>query len=131
MTLDARDTGSSHDVAMERLVGNLLRIGVIIAAVVTAVGGLAYLVTAPGRLPDYHTFRGETDALRGVGAIVTGALALHTREIIQLGILLLIATPIARVLLSLVGFARERDWMYVAVTALVLALLLFSLLGGS
>jgi uncharacterized membrane protein len=41
----------------------------------------------------------------------------------------LIATPIARVLLSLVAFARERDATYVVVTTVVLALLLLALTG--
>ncbi len=49
---------------------------------------------------------------------------------IQLGLLLLIATPIARVAFSVVGFAIERDRMYVVFTLIVLAILLYSLLGS-
>jgi uncharacterized membrane protein len=52
------------------------------------------------------------------------------RSLIQLGLLLLIATPIARVVFSIVGFAIERDRMYVAFTLIVLAVLLYSLLGS-
>jgi uncharacterized membrane protein len=44
-----------------------------------------------------------------------------------LGILILIATPVARVAFSVFAFAEERDRMYVIVTLIVLALLLFSL----
>jgi len=51
-------------------------------------------------------------------------------SIIQLGVLLLIATPVARVFISVIGFARERDWMYVACSLIVLALLCFSLAHG-
>jgi uncharacterized membrane protein len=51
--------------------------------------------------------------------------------VIQLGILVLIATPVARVLFSMLGFALERDWMYVVITAIVLALLLYSLISPS
>jgi uncharacterized membrane protein len=50
--------------------------------------------------------------------------------LIQLGLLLLIATPIFRVALSIVGFAIERDHLYVGFTAVVLVILLYSLLGS-
>jgi uncharacterized membrane protein len=70
------------------------------------------------------------DGLDSVHGVVGGALELRSRWVVQLGLLLLIATPIARVGLSLAAFARQRDGTYVAITALVLALLLFSLLGG-
>jgi uncharacterized membrane protein len=46
--------------------------------------------------------------------------------IIQLGVLLLIATPVARVGFALVAFAIERDKLYIAVSLTVLAVLLFS-----
>jgi uncharacterized membrane protein len=48
----------------------------------------------------------------------------------QLGLLLLIATPIARVMFSAVAFAMERDRMYVGFTLIVLAVLLYSLFGS-
>jgi uncharacterized membrane protein len=44
-----------------------------------------------------------------------------------LGLLLLIATPVARVAFSVIGFALEKDWMYVVITLIVLALLIYSL----
>jgi uncharacterized membrane protein len=78
---------------------------------------------------DYRTFRGEPQALRSVSGTVAAVLQGNTRALMQLGLLLLIATPIARVALSLVGFAKEGDRRYIAITALVLALLLFSLVG--
>jgi uncharacterized membrane protein len=59
--------------------------------------------------------------------IVTGALAPWGRGLIPLGLLLLIATPVARVAFSVVAFARQRDATYVAITFTVLALLLYSL----
>jgi uncharacterized membrane protein len=51
--------------------------------------------------------------------------------LIQFGLLLLIATPAARVVFSVAGFAIERDWMYVAITLLVLLTLLYSLASSS
>ena len=62
--------------------------------------------------------------------IVRNAMDLSGRGIIQLGLLFLIATPVARVVFSIWGFAEERDRMYVVFTVIVLAVLLFSLAGG-
>jgi uncharacterized membrane protein len=115
---------------VEQLVGNLLRIGVFIAAVVAILGGIAYLLQHGGTRPDYAIFHGEPAALRSLTGIVTGAIALDRASVVQLGIILLIATPIARVLFTLVAFAVRRDWLYVIVSGIVLVLLGFSLLGG-
>jgi len=117
------------DHTLERLVGNLLRAGVLFAAAVAVVGGLLYLARDGGAAVDYRTFRGEPQSLRSVSGTVAAVLQGNTRALMQLGLLLLIATPIARVALSLVGFAKEGDRRYVTITALVLALLLFSLVG--
>jgi uncharacterized membrane protein len=57
-------------------------------------------------------------------------LSFRGRGIIQLGLLLLIATPIARVALSVVAFAIQRDRLYVVATLIVLAVLMYSLTGG-
>jgi uncharacterized membrane protein len=78
----------------------------------------------------YHTFSGEPAGLRTVSGVIEGVAHGDSISIIQLGVLLLIATPIARVLFSVIGFARERDWMYVACSTLVLVLLLYGLVHG-
>jgi len=74
-------------------------------------------------------FRGEPTDLRSVRGILRDALALRGRGIIQLGLLFLIATPVARVAFSIFGFAEERDRMYVVVASIVLLVLLYSLIG--
>src|SRR6267154_1796982 len=79
---------------------------------------------------NYQVFQGEPEELRTVIGIFHEALALHGRGLIQLGLLILIATPIARVAFSVVAFLYQRDWVYVAVTLMVLGLLVYSLLGG-
>ena len=68
--------------------------------------------------------------MRTVSGIIRGTASFHGRNIIQLGLLLLIATPVARVAFSVVAFALERDRLYVVITLIVLAVLLFSLAGG-
>lgn len=118
------------DLKMDLMIARLLRGGVLLAAGVALVGGVIYVLRY-GALPsDHHVFAGEPDDLRGVLGIVRGAATLRSRWLIQLGLLLLIATPIMRVAVSLVAFARQKDRMYVAVTAIVLALLCFSLFVG-
>jgi len=119
------------DQKVEILVGNLLRTGVITSAAVVFVGAVVYLArhgTAPA---DYRIFKGEPADLRYIRGIVQAALSFSGRGIIQLGLLLLIATPVARVALSIIGFAEEGDRMYVGFASLVLVILLFSLLSGA
>jgi uncharacterized membrane protein len=117
-----------RDHQLEQLIGKILRLGVIVSSLITLVGGVLYLMSNPTRT-DYHVFRGEPIFLRQVSDIVTDAAAFDPRGIIQLGIVLLLATPILRVALSAVSFAILRDTLYVVVTVAVLSVLLFSLLG--
>jgi uncharacterized membrane protein len=111
------------------ILAHLLRTGVILSAVVVAVGGLAFLIRHGAAAPQYHAFRGEPTDLRSLSGIVADALALSSRGWIQLGLILLILTPIARVAFSVFAFARQRDRAYVGVTLIVLGLLLYSLAG--
>jgi uncharacterized membrane protein len=116
--------------AIEIVLGNLLRWGTLISAIVIALGGIAYLVTSGGQTPHYDAFHGEPSDLRSVDGIVVDALAWHSRGVIQLGLLLLMATPIARVIGALVAFALRRDAKYVVISSLVLAALLYGLLAS-
>jgi uncharacterized membrane protein len=119
------------DYRVEQIVGNLLRSGVVLAAVWVLASGILYLSRHGGTHPDYRVFRGEPSDLRHVRGIVRDSLHGHARGLIQFGLLLLIATPVARVAFSVFGFAEERDWVYVAITLIVLTLLVYSLSGGS
>lgn len=126
-------TGSNPawtDERLARWIGNLLRLGVATAAVVVLLGGALYLARHGREVPSYHVFRGEPSQFRSVGGILGSITQLSGRGIIQLGLLLLIATPIARVAFAALGFAMERDRTYVVVSLIVLATLLFSLAGG-
>jgi uncharacterized membrane protein len=118
------------DQQLEELLGYVLRSGVMLAAVVVVLGGILYLGRYGTSAPNYHVFRGEPTDLRNVSGIIMNTLQFRSRGIIQLGLLLLIATPIARVVLSIIGFIRQRDASYVLVTLIVLFLLLYSLMGG-
>jgi len=118
------------DRQIEETVGNLLRAGVLLSAVVVLFGGLIYLVRHGLAPADYYVFRGEPSDLKSVSGIFRNALALHGRGIIQLGLVLLILTPVARVAFSIIGFLEEEDRMYASFTMLVLLILLYSLLGS-
>ena len=115
------------DQRIENILGNLLRAGVLLSALVVSIGGVIYLLRH-GRSPmDFRVFRGEPADLRDVRGIIHDSVALRGRGIIQLGLLLLIATPVTRVAFSIFGFAEERDLTYVVFTLIVFSILLYSL----
>ena len=114
---------------MEIVLGNLLRTGVMFSAAVVLWGACIYLYRHAHEVADYRIFRGEPSDFRTIPGVIRSAMGGHGRGWIQLGLLLLISTPIARVASSIAGFAIERDRMYVIFTTIVLAVLLYSLLG--
>ncbi len=113
---------------LERLIGRLLQIGVLVSAVLVLGGGIVVLVQHGAAPADFRTFAGAPERLRSVGGIVRAALARDSLGLLQLGLILLIATPVARVAFTLVAFAVQRDRIYVALTAIVLVVLLYGLL---
>lgn len=117
------------DEDLARVVSGILRGGLLLAAFVAGAGGVLYLIHHAHDGVAYGAFSGEPAPLRSIGGVIRASAHGQAEAIIQLGLLLLIATPIARVALSLVGFLLERDRRYVAITTLVLAILLVSLLG--
>ncbi len=119
------------DKNIEDMVANLLRAGVIIAGTIVGVGGSLYLAHHASEIADYHSFKRLPASDRLIPDILRGAISFRARSIIQLGILCLIATPVARVAFSLVGFALEKDRKYVLITAIVLSILLYSLISGA
>ena len=127
MTAEAKFT----DRGIERIVSVILRSGVLLSGTVVFLGGVFFLAKHGGERVDYHSFHPQPVSDRLVHEIIAGAFSRRARSIIQLGVLLLLATPIARVAFSIVGFALERDRLYVVITSLVLAILLCSLIAGA
>jgi uncharacterized membrane protein len=117
----------ASDDQVEERVGALLQAGVLVASVLVALGGIVFLVKYGTTAPHHETFSGEPSDLRSIGGIVKAAAGLRGRGLIQLGILVLLATPVARVAFSLYTFIRQRDRTYVLITGFVLVLLLGSL----
>lgn len=117
------------DHQLELAIGRLLQAGVLLAAVVVAVGGIAMLAHHGQSPADFHTFRplAELGSLLG---IAHGVMSRDSQAIVQLGLVLLIATPIARVAFTLCAFVLQRDRLYVGITTAVLALLVYGLIWG-
>ena len=121
--------GPDAEARVEYLIGSLLRAGVVCAAAVALLGGVLFLTRHGLEPASYGVFHGEPQGLRTVRGVLREAATFSGRGLTQLGLLLLVATPVARVLFTLVAFARARDRRYVVVTGIVLAVLLFSLVG--
>ena len=115
------------DEKSELIVSILLQVGVIAASTLVLLGGVMYLFEHSTAEVDLHTFKGEPPDLRSLEGVVQDILKLRPLGIIQLGILVLLATPVARVAFSVYAFLRQRDYLYMAFTLLVLGILLFSL----
>ena len=121
---------ASDNQLFQRWLARILRVGVSVAAAIVFVGGVLYLARRPHSLAEYGVFVGEPAEFRAVHSIVLHAAAGSGQGLIQLGLLVLIATPIARVVFSVLAFARERDVTYVFITLVVLLLLIGSLFAG-
>lgn len=115
------------DKQVEIWIGQLLRSGTLLSCLVTLLGLGLYLLRAPATAANYGEFHAASGRLLPLGQLLPDAFRGNPVAIIQLGILLLIATPVARVAFLVGAFALERDRLYVAVSALVLAILVYSL----
>jgi len=111
----------------DQILGKLLRAGVLLSAAVVLAGAIWYFARHAGAIPNYRGFHGEPPGLSSVFGILRGAFNGHSTSLIQLGLLLMIATPVARVGLSVFLFALERDRLYVVLTLIVFVTLLASL----
>jgi uncharacterized membrane protein len=123
-----RTTPSDRHV--ELWISTVLRAGVISAAGVVFAGAILYLATHAGEHVTFSHFHGVEAGLDSVHGVIAGVRSGRSEAIVQLGLLILVATPVARVALSLVSFAAERDWLYVTITLIVLGVLMASLFGG-
>lgn len=115
---------------LEVMMGTLLRYGVLLSAAIVSIGGIFYLIKYGHEQPHYQHFYGEPKKLIHLKSIMEDTELFHSRSIIQLGLLVLIATPIARVFLSIFGFFAEKDYLYVFITLIVLSVILFSIFSG-
>jgi uncharacterized membrane protein len=118
------------DTDMQVVIGWVLRLGVFISMTVVFFGGIIYLYRHGYSMADHHVFKGIPVFLQSAGGIINGIITLRGQAIIQAGIILLIATPIVRVIFSAIGFVVERDYLYIVITLLVLLIIFISMLSG-
>ncbi|BEG98357.1 hypothetical protein BSYN_06220 [Bacteroides sedimenti] len=120
-----------RDRDIQKIIGKLLRLGVVSASIISLIGGIIYLsVHGMDSIPDYHKFHGQPETLTQIAGIIEKTFSLNARGIMQLGVVVLIMTPILRVFCSLFSFAIEKDRMYVVITFAVLSIILFSMFTG-
>lgn len=120
---------------IQQLIGNTLRWGVILACLLATIGGVYYLMQhGLDPVPDYRHFDAPSAAAQTnyttLGGLWQGILHGDAASCVQVGVIVLILTPIARVVLSLFDFIVEQDWLYVSITAIVLAVIISNSLGG-
>lgn len=116
---------------LQFILGNLLRIGVLLSGLLVLAGGIIYIIQeGNGPRPQYVSFAGENSELLQLKDILKGMAHFQGASIIQFGLIVLIATPIARIMISAIGFALEKDYMYVVIAAVVLLIILVSLFSG-
>ncbi|MDF5714886.1 MAG: DUF1634 domain-containing protein [Rhizonema sp. NSF051] len=114
----------------EQFIGNLLRVGVFLASTLVLIGGIFYLINHGGETVNYQFFHGEPTEFRSPPEVATSVLLGRRRGLIQLGLLLLIATPVIRVACSLLAFVRQQDYTYAIITLIVLFGLGYSLFSS-
>ncbi|MFN0254895.1 DUF1634 domain-containing protein [Pedobacter ureilyticus] len=119
-----------NDKDIQSLVGNLLRAGVYISMGIVIIGGIIYLFDHSAEKIDYAAFDFNKVSLKTVATIFSEVLTFKGAAIVQFGLLMLIFTPIARVLMAVVSFFLEKDYLYVLIGLIVLAIIMASLSGG-
>ncbi len=115
------------DHQIDQVIGRVLQIGVLTAAIVTVIAGVLYLQRHGAAVADYATFRGVPEGLRTLSGIAHGVATGQRAALVQFGLVLLILTPMARVALTLGAFLVQRDRLYVLLTSIVLAVLVYGL----
>ncbi len=121
-----------HEQRIEQSLSKLLTGGTTVAGLVLLAGIVRLVLHAPaGVRPEYGQFSPAAERGKGVVEILKSVWVLDAHALLLAGVLLLILTPMARVVFTLAAFAVRRDWLYVGMTTLVLVVLAYGLLGGN
>ena len=122
--------------AAELLISNVLRIGTIASFCVVMLGMIVSFIHNPEYLHSPDQFKQLTSAGASFphtfSALWAGLLQFHGQAIVEAGIVMLIATPVLRVAVSIGAFVLQKDRIFIIISSLVLILLIISfLLGGA
>ncbi|MGI9861316.1 DUF1634 domain-containing protein [Moorella naiadis] len=118
---DSARRGQAREYNLEHVVSRVLLAGVLISVVLMLLG-MGLLALNPG-LSQSHVLP--------VGQVLKLAPNLHPMALIDLGLIVLLLTPLARVIITGLGFALERDWLFAAISLTVMVILFISLAAGS
>lgn len=116
---------NSQGSILASVIGWILQAGVAISSTIIVVG-LILLLVHSGNADSQQT----QDLPRTLSQVWAGLLTLQPAAVIVLGLLLLIATPVLRVIVSIFAFNMEQDRRFVVITILLLAILLTSFMLG-
>ncbi|RZK87166.1 MAG: DUF1634 domain-containing protein [Pedobacter sp.] len=128
--MDTNKQENLNDKDIQVILGTLLRAGVIISMSIVLIGGAIFLIHNKGGITDYKVFKPELAKFSSIAEIFKGVLTFHGDAIVQFGILMLIFTPIARIVFAIFSFLIERDYLYVLIGFIILTIITISLNGG-
>lgn len=128
--MDTAKKENLNDKDIQVILGTLLRAGVIISMSIVLLGGAIFLIHNKGAITDYKVFKPELNKFSSIAGIFKGVLTFQGDAIVQFGILMLIFTPIARIVFAIFSFLIERDYLYVLIGIIILTIITISLNGG-
>ena len=108
---------------VEMIISKALRAGVVVSGTVIFIGLLIFLLSGNSGYPESVNPTKPSEIIRGL-------LELKSYAVIMTGIMILIATPVFRVGVSIIVFAVEKDYLYVKITTVVFLILIVSILLG-
>ncbi|WP_299181769.1 DUF1634 domain-containing protein, partial [uncultured Chryseobacterium sp.] len=114
------------DVDLNRSVGNLLRLGVILSVTTSLIGFIKLFLEGFKMPKDYSFLNMGTSSEKVWGQFWNSLCKGEGMAIIQLGILLLIFTPLMRIIFALIGYLKEKDYTYVIISSIVLVIMIIS-----
>lgn len=115
------------DKDVQVILGTLLKVGVLVSTCIVLIGGMIFIYTHASQKVSFTDFKPEEVKFSSIASIFVGLRAFDGLAIIQFGVLLLIFTPIARVVFSIFSFLMEKDYMYVLIGIIVLCVIITSL----
>jgi len=119
------------DKDLQKIIGAVLKYGVLTVLVVAILGGIIFLFSHGKEVVDYSHFQENDQSIfEVIKTTFQGVLKLDGQSIIFLGVLILFFTPFLRLLLSLVSFGLEKDKLYVLITLIVIGIVSMSVFFG-
>jgi uncharacterized membrane protein len=112
---------------LQNVIGNFLRMGVILSVVIVAIGGIFFLIRHANEKVTFGVFKANQSQYTSIEQILDGLLVLDSLAVVQLGVLVLIFIPIIRVILAIYSFLVQKDYLFVAIGIIILLIITCSL----